>query len=262
MAIVGIFLLSLIIVGSIFAPWLTPYGPYQLTEDVLQVPSPNHPMGTDDLGRDIFSGVIYGARVSLLVGLLAATMSALIGGFVGAMSGYFGRLVDESLMRITELFQVIPLFFLALILVAIFGANMWNVIFAIGVLSWPATARLMRAEFLSLKESTFVVASRSLGVSDMHLAFREILPNAAPPVIINTTLLVGFAILIEAGLGFLGLADPNMISWGYMLNNAQSFLRHAWWMAVFPGVAIFLCVLSINLMGDGMNDALNPRLRK
>lgn len=218
-------------------------------------------MGTDDLGRDVLSGFLHGARISLLVGIITAGGSTILGVVVGALSGFSAGRLDELLMRITEMFLVIPRFFLALILVAILGPSIWNVILAIAILAWPGTSRLVRAEFLSLRETAFVEAARSLGDTRFDLIFREMLPNALPPVIINSTLQIGYAIILEAGLSFLGLGDPSVMSWGYMLNNAQHFLGYSWHMAFFPGLGIFLTVLGLNLLGDGLNDALNPRLK-
>jgi peptide/nickel transport system permease protein len=206
----------------------------------FEPPGPIHYFGTDDLGRDVFSGVVYGARVSLAVGFL----------------------VDDLLMRVTEMFMVIPVFVLALLLVALFGPSVSNVIVVISILSWPGTARLVRADFLSLKNREFVEAARSLSAGHLDIIFAEILPNALAPVIITASLRVATAILIEAGLSFLGFGDPNTISWGLMLYWAQNFIRHAPWMAIFPGLAISLTTLAFNLMGDGLNDALNPRLKE
>ncbi|OFX14875.1 MAG: ABC transporter permease, partial [Armatimonadetes bacterium RBG_19FT_COMBO_69_19] len=211
-------------------------------------------------GRDIWTGVLFGARVSLTVGVLAATTSALIGTAIGSIAGYYGGGVDNVLMRGTEFFLVIPSFLLALILVAVSGPSIWNVILTIGLLGWPSTARLIRAEFLSLKQREFVMAAHAVGAGTARIVFRQILPNAAPPAVVMTSLGVASAILVEAGLSFLGLGDPNLFSWGLMLRNSREFLRIAWWMPTFPGLAIFLTVLSVNLVGDGLNDALNPRL--
>ncbi len=178
---------------------------------------------------------------------------------VGALAGFFDAL-DDPLMRVTEFFLVIPAFVLALVLVALLRPSIWNIVLVIAVLGWPSTARLIRAEFLSLKEREFVHAARAIGASEVRIIFHEILPNALPPVVVNASLGVATAILLESGLSFLGLGDPNRISWGYLLGNARPFLRQAWWMPTFPGLAIFLAALSLNLVGDGLNDALNPRL--
>jgi len=260
--VLGVVLTVFFTTLALMAPLISPYDPLRMVGQSFRPPEDKHPMGTDDLGRDIYSGMLFGARISLMVGYLAAAASIAIGVIIGGVSGYYGGRIDDIMMRITELFLVIPRFFLALILVALFGASVWNLIFAIAILSWPGTARLVRAEFLSLKEREFVDAARTLGAGDLNLIVDEILPNATPPIIVNGSLEVARAILLEAGLSFLGLGDPNMASWGYMLNNAQRFIRQAWWMAIFPGLAIFLVALGLNLVGDGLNDALNPRLKE
>lgn len=261
-AVVGAVMLGALVAAAILAGVLGSDSPRTLGTDALTPPSLRHPFGTDDLGRDIWTGVLYGARVSLTVGILAASTSALIGTMIGSIAGYYGGRLDDTLMRGTEFFLVIPSFLLALILIAVSGPSIWNSILTIGVLGWPSTARLLRAEFLSLKEREFVMAARAIGASSWRLVFRQILPNAAPPAVVITSLGVATAILMEAGLSFLGLSDPNLFSWGLMLRNSREFLRIAWWMPTFPGVAIFVTVLSVNLVGDGLNDALNPRLRQ
>jgi peptide/nickel transport system permease protein len=228
----------------------------------FEPPGAVHYFGTDDLGRDVFSGVVYGARVSLAVGFLAAVTSAMIGVLMGALAGYFGGWLDDLLMRIAEMFMVVPVFVLALLLVALFGPSIINVVVVISILSWPGTARLVRAEFLTLKHRDFVEAARSLSAGHLDIIFSEILPNALAPVIITASLQVASAILIEAGLSFLGFGDPNTVSWGLMLFWAQNFIRRAPWMAIFPGLAISLATLGFNLIGDALNDALNPRLKE
>jgi len=256
---VGGTMLALMVAAAAFAGPLGLGSPRTLGAEPLAPPSWKHLFGTDDLGRDIWTGVLFGARVSLTVGILAAATSALIGTTVGSLAGYFGGVTDNVLMRTTEFFLVIPSFLLALILVAVSGPSIVNVILAIGLLGWPSTARVVRAEFMALKEREFVTAARAIGVGTRRLVFRQILPNAAPPAVVITSLGVASAILIEAGLSFLGLGDPNQFSWGLMLRNSREFLRIAWWMPTFPGLAIFFTVLAVNLVGDGLNDALNPR---
>jgi peptide/nickel transport system permease protein len=254
--------LALLIAVAVLADWLAPTGPFQLTPHALAPPGPGHLFGTDDLGRDVLSGVIYGARVSLLVGLLAAATSTILGVLIGALAGFYGGWLDSALMRTTEFFQVLPRFFVALLVAAVLGAGVWKVILVIGFLGWPQVARLIRGEVLSLKQRDFVQASRAVGLVNTRILFRHVLPNAIPSGIVAGSLDVGQAILLEASLSFLGIGDPNFMSWGKMLNNAQRFLRAAWWMSLFPGLAIFATVLAVNLAGDGLTDAIDPRLHR
>ena len=261
-AVVGLVIIVFFCAVGLAAPIIAPNPTKVGVGPRFVPPSWEFPMGTDNLGRDMFQGVISGARISLLVGFSAAGTSMIIGVIVGAVSGYLGGRVDAIMMRITEYFQIVPSFFLALIMVTLLGGNVWNVVIVISVLSWPRVARLIRAQFLSLKEKEFIEAARAVGESTRYIIFGEILINALPPAIVNSSLEVGRAIIVEAGLSFIGLGDPNKISWGYLLRNAQEFLRTAWWMAFFPGACIFLLVTTLNLVGDGLNDVLNPRLKE
>ncbi|KAB2957251.1 MAG: ABC transporter permease [Rhizobiaceae bacterium] len=254
--------LGAVLFVAVFGAALAPYNPGQVgVGPTTAAPSPAHLLGTDDLGRDVFSRILAGTRASVAVGLSAAMITTLIGVLVGATAGYFGGTIDDVLMRITEIFQVIPRFFLAVLMVAFFGANLLNIIFAIAILSWPETARIVRSEFLSLRSRQFVSAARIAGASTATLIFLEILPNALGPVVVNATLQVGQAMILEAGLSYLGLADRNQVSLGLMLFEAQQFLRSAWWMSLFPGAVITLVVLSLNLLGDSLNDLIDPRRR-
>lgn len=219
-------------------------------------------MGTDDLGRDIFTEVLYGERVSLVIGFLASSIAFTVGVIAGAVSGYFGGTTDMIVMRVTELFQVVPRIFLVIITVALFGAHIEVTAIAIGITSWPASARILRAEFLSRRDSEYVMAASVIGASNWHLIVREILPNAIAPVIVAATLNVATTILLEASLAFLGLSDPNVSSLGRMLQGSIQFLQIAWWMSVFPGLVVVLLVVSINLIGDGLLDSLNPKLQQ
>lgn len=257
--LLGLLLTVVVVAGALLAPWLGGPNPMKTSAMTFQPPAASAPFGTDNLGRDVFAGVLHGARISLLVGVLSALVSTIIGVIVGAFAGYLGGRTDQLLMRITEMFQVIPQFFLALVLVALIGRGLDKVIFVLGVLGWPLIARVVRAEFLSLREREFAEAARALGARDMRIGALVLLPNALAPIIVTGTQAIGQAILLEAGISFFGLGDPNLMSLGFMVNEAQSYLYLSWWMSVFPGLGIFLAVLGFTLMGDGLNDALNPR---
>ncbi|MCG6122551.1 MAG: ABC transporter permease [Microvirga sp.] len=261
LALIGLSIFLVFTLIGLAAPLFAPYGPFELVGRRLQPPSSAHFFGTDHLGRDIFSGVLYGARTSLQVGVFATVLSAALGIVVGAVAGFYGGRVDDLLMRLAEVFQVLPRFFLALIIVALFGASLWGMIFVIGILSWAEIARLVRSEFLTLRERPFVRAAKAYGASEPQIMFREILPNALTAVIVAASLQVPSAIILEASLSFIGAGDASVMSWGRMLNNAQQFMRQAWWTAVFPGIAISLMAMSIALLADGVNDFFNPRLR-
>jgi peptide/nickel transport system permease protein len=241
---------------------ISPYDPFALGDETLLAPRADHWMGTDDLGRDTLSRVLHGSRVPLLVGFLATAASMLLGILIGALSGYFGGRTDIVLMRATEYVLVVPRFFLALLVVAMLGTGIEKIIIVIGILGWPEVARVVRAQFLTFREREFVLAARAIGASHAKVIFHEILPNAIPPAVVVASILVARAILLEAGLSFLGLGDPNLISWGSLLSEAQERISASVWLALFPGLAISLLVLCINLFGDGINDVLNPKLRK
>jgi len=262
-ATVGFFFLLFLALVAILADVISTHDPMEPGVGwMLQPPSRQFLMGTDNLGRDIFSGVVHGARVSLVIGFAAAFTSILLGGIIGSISGYFGGWIDDLLMRFCELFQSMPRFLFALVIVVFFGNTIWNVVVVIGLLSWPRSARMVRSEFLRLRESEFVMSARAIGMRNARIIFRQILPNVLHILLVTGSLEVGAAILTEAGLSFLGAGDPNVMSWGRMLYNAQRFLRSAWWFSVFPGLGIFLTVLSLNLFGDGLNDAMNPKLKR
>lgn len=262
LALLGLFLLLGTILLALLAPIIAPEGPFDIGGARLAEPGNRHWFGTDHIGRDIFIGVLYGTRTSLLVGLLSVLMALSIGIVVGALAGYYGGRIDDLLMRVTEIFQVMPRFFLALFVVAIFGANILGIVFVIGILNWSEIARLLRAEFLTLRERSFVTAARAFGAPDLDIIVMEILPNAISPVIVAGSLQIASAILLEAALGFLGVGDPNVMSLGSMLNNAQQYIRQAWWTVTFPGLALCMLTLGIALVSDGLNDSLNPRLKE
>jgi peptide/nickel transport system permease protein len=259
LGLAGLIGAALFVLIAVVGPLLSPFDPLALRPETLQPPGAPYWFGTDDVGRDILSGVLHGARVSLLVGLLSALGAVVIGVAVGVLAGYCRGRVDAVLMRVTEWVLVVPQFLIVLVVAAIFGADLRLVVAVIAAVSWPTTARLTRAQFLALAEREFVTAARGLGSSDPRIALRQILPNALAPIVVTASLQIPAAILSEASLRFLGLSDPSRLSWGAMLNQAQNFLQQSWWMAFFPGIAIFLTVLSFNLAGEALNEALDPR---
>lgn len=262
-AVAGLILLGIVILIAAGASLLFPDDPFKLVGKSMSAPGENGFLfGSDTLGRDVAAGMAHGARVSLLIGLLATTVAVTLGVVLGAMAGYFGGWVDDILMRFTEMFQTIPSFIFAILIVAIMKPSIQSVILAISVVSWPAVARLVRGEFMAMRNREFVQACHIIGMNDWRIMIREILPNCLSPIIVTGSLMVATAILIESGLAFLGLGDPNIISWGFQIGAGRSVLRSAWWVCTFPGLAIMLTVLAINLVGEGLNDAMNPRLRE
>ena len=262
-AMVALAVLVLIAIGAVIGPILYPTDPFEMVWAPFSPPGEQgFLLGTDYLGRDLLSMIINGARVSLLIGLAAALVSIFIGVTVGALAGFYRGWVEEVLMRITEFFQVLPTLLFSMVLVALFGASLPMITFAIGIVSWTAVARITRAEFLRIRELEFVTASRAAGAGAGKLMFRVILPNAMPPIIVQSALMVGSAILFEAGLSFLGLTDPNVVSWGQIIGSNRQYILDASYTVTIPGLAIFVTVLCISLVGDGLNDALNPKLRQ
>jgi len=257
--VLGALLLVLLSGAAITAGTITAGSPFKAAGTPLRSPSAAHWLGTDDLGRDVLTRVVYGGRVSLLVGVMVAVTSAVVGTAVGASAGFFGGATDDVLMRITETVQAMPRFFLAIIVAALFGNRVWVIGLLLGLTFWPPTARLLRAQILSLREREFVLAARTIGASESRILWRHVLPHALPIVLVSAALQVGSAMLVEAGLSFLGLGDQSAVSWGAMLNAAQMFVRTAWWMSLFPGLAITMAVLGANLSADGLQDMLDPR---
>ncbi len=262
-AVIGLVLLLVVIAMALSAPFLFPRDPLALAGRPLVWPftNPRFPLGTDNSGRDIAAQIFYGARISLMIGGVATIIAVAIGIVIGAVSGYYGGWVDNVLMRITEAFQTLPNFLLLLVLVAVFGSTITTVIIAVGIVSWPAPARLTRAEFLSLRNREFVQAGRTLGLKDLKLIFGEILPNALPPVIVYASVVMAVSILLESALAFLRLSDPNVASWGNLIGLGRDVLRVQWYVSAIPGIAILVTVLAVSLVGQGLNDALNPRLK-
>lgn len=258
----GAFVLLVVLAMALAAPVLYPGNPWDLVAQPFLRPGDSQfPFGSDMMGRDLGAGIFHGARVSLLIGFIATLVALIAGVAVGAVAGYYGGLADNLLMRLTEMFQTIPPFIFAIVLVAIFQPTVSTIVLAIGTVSWPAVARLVRAEFMALREREFVQACVAIGMNDARIIFMHILPNTLAPVIVTGSLMVATAILTEAGLAFLGLGDPNVMSWGTIIGAGREVLRSAWYVTAIPGVAILLTVLALNLVGEGLNDALNPRLK-
>ncbi|WP_342708543.1 ABC transporter permease [Bradyrhizobium sp. B124] len=260
---IGLVLLLVVVVIAIIAPIVFPVSPWEMVGAPFTPPGEDGLwLGGDTLGRDVAAGVAYGARVSLLIGIASALAAMAIGVVVGAISGYFGGKVDLVLMRMTELFQTIPAFVLAILLVATFNPSLLTIILTIGAVSWPPLARLTRAEFLRLRHREFVEAALCQGERTRRIVLGHILPNAISPILVVTSLTVATAILLESALSFMGLGDPNLMSWGFMIGAGRTAIRNAWWMSVFPGLAILVTVLAINLFGEGLSDVLNPRVSR
>lgn len=252
-----------VVAMALMADVLFATGPWDLVTRPFLRPIQNleYPLGSDMLGRDVMAGIFFGARVSLLIGVVAMIVSIGVGITIGAFAGFYGGWVDDALMRVTEVFQTIPPFLFMIVLVAIFQPTITTIVLSIGAVSWPQVARLVRGEFISLRDREFVQAGISIGMSDFRIIATQILPNAIAPVIVMASFIVARAILNESGLAFLGLGDPNVMSWGAMIGAGREVLRNAVYLTVIPGVAILVTVLALNLLGDGLNDAFNPRQR-
>ncbi|MEI8324952.1 MAG: ABC transporter permease [Betaproteobacteria bacterium] len=262
-AVAGALILLAVVLVAVVGPWVYAADPFEIRVTPLTPPfSADAWLGSDYLGRDVLTTLIYGGRATLLVGSVAALLSVLIGITLGAFAGYYGGRVDAALMRLTEFFQVLPALLFAMVVVTLFSPSLVTVTLAIGIVSWTGTARLTRAEFMKYRDLEFVRAERAIGATDARIIWKVILPNALPPLIVSATLAIGAAILFEAGLSFLGIGDPNQMSWGLMIGSSRQYVLDCWWAVAFPGAAIFVTVLAVCLIGDGLNDALNPKLRE
>jgi len=257
---IGLAWLAIVVIVAIFANVLAPRDPFSIVATPFVQPGTDFMLGTDSLGRDVLAGLMHGARTTLLIAVLSTLVAVAIGTMIGAFAGYYGGLTDNVLMRLTEFFQTIPSFLFAIVLIAILSPSAMNLIIAISMVSWPPITRVIRAEVLSVKAREFIQAAVVAGQRDGSILFTQVLPNTLSPLIVTGSLLVATAILVESALSFLGLGAPNQMSWGFMIGAGRSFLRDAWWLVTVPGVAILITVLAINLVGEGLNDALNPRL--
>jgi peptide/nickel transport system permease protein len=260
-ALFGIVFLAIMVIMAVTAPLLFPGDPLAMVTKPFLWPGQDaaYPLGSDSMGRDVLAGIVHGSRISLFVGLAATALGLTVGVLVGAAAGYFGGWVDDVLVRVIEIFQTLPNFVLLVVLVAILQPSALTVSIAIAIVSWPMVARLTRAEFRAIREKDYIVAARSLGFRDARIIFSEVLPNALPPLIVTSSVMVASAILMESALSFMGLGDPNVVSWGSMIGSGRELIRTAWYLTLLPGLAIVFTVLALNLIGDGLNDALNPR---
>lgn len=257
--LLGLVLMGVTLATALLAPLLTSVDPFALTGPPLATPSFVHPMGTDALGRDLFSGVLYGTRTSLFVAGAVGVLAFVCGVGTGMIAGYRGGLIDDVLMRITELFQVLPRFFLVVVAIALFGPGLDRIVLTLGLTSWPVLARVVRGEVLAMRDLEFVRAAEALGASRPHILWFVLLPHVMPSVLVLLGLLFGQVLLVEASLGFVGLGDPNAVTWGMLAGQAQGFLRVAWWLPLFPGLAISVAVLAFNLLADALSSALQGR---
>jgi peptide/nickel transport system permease protein len=263
-AVAGGVVVAVLFLMSFLAPYITPYDPSSIDAyHVLMPPSSLHWMGTDELGRDVFTRVIYGARISLKVGFVAVGIAMVIGTMTGLLAGYYGRWVDALLMRLVDIMLCFPTFFLILAVIAMLEPSIWYIMLVIGATGWMGVARLVRAEVLSIRERDFILAARAIGASDIRIILRHILPNAMAPVLVAATLGVAGAILTESALSFLGIGvQPPTPSWGNILTSGKDYIGFAWWLSLYPGLAILVTVLAYNLLGEGIRDAIDPRLHR
>lgn len=263
LALLGGVIVLFLALTAILAPWLSPHDPGEIdVTRILEAPSREHPLGTDQLGRDVLSRMIWGSQISLLVGFVAVGILSIIGVFLGSLAGYYGGWIDSVIMRFVDIMLCFPTFFLILAVIAFVSPSIWAIMIVIGVFGWMGVARLIRAEILSLKEREFILAARSQGGGDLRIIFRHLLPNALSPVLVSAILGVAAAILTESALSFLGIGvQPPTPSWGNMLTAGKDNIDIAWWLSLYPGLAILITVLGYNLLGEGIRDALDPRLR-
>ena len=263
MALIGCVIVLVLFVASFLASWLAPCDPNEINlQEVLMSPSPSHPLGTDQLGRDVLSRMIWGSRISLKVGFAATGLAIFIGTILGAVAGYYGRWVDGIIMRFVDIMLCFPTFFLILAVIALLEPSIWNIMIVIGLTSWMGVTRLVRADFISLKERDFVLAARAIGAGDLRIIFVHILPNAMASVLVTATLGIAGAILTESALSFLGIGvQPPTPSWGNILTAGKDNIDIAWWLSFYPGLAILITVLGYNLLGEGIRDSMDPRLR-
>ncbi|MBR4469734.1 MAG: ABC transporter permease [Erysipelotrichaceae bacterium] len=256
----GLIFLAILLFIAVFGPVFAPYNPYRLNNDLLTAPCAKYPLGTDNLGHDILSQILYGASTSLKIGIIAAMISAVIGVTLGGIAGFYGGLLDQLLNEVMNIFLMLPDFFLILMIIATFGSSMMNVMIVIGLTSWVGNARLMRAQAKAIKERTFIQSSFSMGESKASILLHHVLPNGIFPIIANTTMNISGAILTEAGLSFLGLGDPNVISWGQIITAGKAYLPKCWWICTFPGLMTIFTVLTFFLIGEGINRVLSPKM--